>query len=104
MTEAEWLGCADPEQMWEHTAGEGERKHCLFDVACLRRVWPLLRDERSRQAVKVLERYADGGASFDELAEANDEADAACDRQATKAANEAAWAAFWATMNPRESP
>jgi hypothetical protein len=103
MTEAEWLACSDPAEMWTQTIGKGERKHCLFDAACLRRVWHLLRDERSHQAIEVLERYAEGEALFDELMATNDEADTACQR-GTKAENEAAWAVFWATMNPLQNP
>jgi hypothetical protein len=104
MTEPEWLACVDPTAMWPHTAGKGERKHCLFDAACLRRVWHLLRDGRSRQAIESLERYADGGAGFEELLTAHDQADAACAGRVTKAESEAAWAACWATMHPREDP
>src|SRR5262245_50164409 len=76
MTEQEWLTCLEPERMltFLHERkvisihGEfGERKLRLFAAACCRRVWPLLRDERSRRAVEVAERHADGLADDREL-------------------------------------
>src|SRR5262245_37691674 len=37
-----------------------DRKARLFAVACARTVWPLMADDRSRQAVEVGEQYANG--------------------------------------------
>ena len=71
MTEAEWLAAADPEavadRVW-HTASE--RQIRLIACGCCRLAWDWLIGERSRTAVEVSERYADGLASSSELADA----------------------------------
>src|SRR5438093_6093147 len=75
VTEAEWLGCTDPDSMLEFLRGRAsERKLRLFACACCRRIWHLMPEERSRRAVETGERYADGLAGASELASAREEA------------------------------
>jgi hypothetical protein len=78
MTEAEWLACADPRPMLGHLGRVNPRKLRLLNCACCRRVWDLLTDERSRRAVEVAERFADGLADAEELRRAQPGAQAAC--------------------------
>jgi hypothetical protein len=78
MDEQEWLACTDPDGMLKFVRNPSQRKLRLFACACCRRVWHLLTDERSRSAVEVMERFADGMAS--EL-----------ERQAAQEAAQAVW-------------
>jgi hypothetical protein len=78
MTEAEWIAATDPYDMlmsfpakWDH------RKLWLFGCACLRRVWHLLKDQRSRSCVEVAERLVDSHASEQEAGATWEEFDAA---------------------------
>jgi hypothetical protein len=61
VTEAEWLASQDPQRMLRFLGGRAsDRKLRLFAVACCRRIWPLIREQRSRGAVAAAELYADG--------------------------------------------
>jgi hypothetical protein len=71
MTEAEWLACAHPDPMLDFVAATTDHsKLRLFGVASCRRIWQLLTDERSRQAVNVAESFAERRATEAELASA----------------------------------
>jgi hypothetical protein len=74
MTEAEWFTCADPDRMQEflrRAARPSDRKFRLFGSACCRRIWSLL-ERRNRQAVEIIERFADGLATEADLRQARD--------------------------------
>ena len=78
MTEAEWLANDSPYLMLQfvrHRASK--RKLRLYACACCRQVWNLMLDVRSRKAVEVSEKYADGLASKEEMSAAQGEASAA---------------------------
>jgi hypothetical protein len=73
MTEVEWLAGNDPVVLLGSLGGQvSDRKRRLFSCACCRRIWHLLSDERSRKAVEVAERLADGQASDTEVTGARD--------------------------------
>lgn len=72
MTEAEWLACQTPRQLFGAFGDPlTERKVRLFACACCRVVWDRLPDDASRQAVAAAERFADGQATAAELGQAH---------------------------------
>jgi hypothetical protein len=82
MTELTWLTSDAPRAMLGFLASRmTDRKLRLFAVACCRRVMHLLTDKHSRRAVEVAERFADGTASADELAQTREAAESSKARQ-----------------------
>jgi hypothetical protein len=84
--EQEWAASDDPQAMLQWLQDTGrltDRKARLFGVACCRRVGHVLRYERSRRAVEVAERAAEGQSEQEEvmaaLQAAWDAANEACD-------------------------
>jgi hypothetical protein len=83
MTEADWLAGSDVTAMLTFVEGKvSQRKLRLFAVACCWRTWSLLADHRSRKAVKVATRYADGEVGERERTDAYLAARAAADELA----------------------
>jgi hypothetical protein len=59
MTEAEWLSCLDPHPMLEFIEPRvSQSVFRLFAVGCCRRIWPLMIDPRSQNAVIAAEQVA----------------------------------------------
>jgi hypothetical protein len=74
MSEGRWLDGLDPEPMLEALHGQiSPRKLRLIACAACRYVWSYLGDERTRNAVEVAERFADGMESAETLAHASPE-------------------------------
>jgi hypothetical protein len=82
--------------LWCLRAVEGhDREIRLYAVWCARQVQHLMTDKRSLDALDVAERYANGQASEEERAAAEDAAEAAARDAAWHAAGIAAWDAAW---------
>jgi hypothetical protein len=80
VTQDDWRTCADPEPLLHFLRDRGSiRKWRLFAVACCLRIGPLITDERSRRAVEVAARHADGAATEEELEAARSAAQQAQD-------------------------
>jgi hypothetical protein len=99
-TAAEWDDRAYPPTMLGALRGRvSDRQVRLFAAACCRRAWHHLADERSRRAVAVAERFADGAAGPADLQaayEATVQADEAMADAPASARSDAAWGAAWA--------
>lgn len=113
MTETDWLSASDPLAMLQflhegarnwgqwmlHWLGVDRdrlsvRKQRLFDCACCRRIWELMPDARSRQAVETSEEFADGLAVEVELLEVWRAAHDVMNMREEDASQPAQWAAL----------
>lgn len=75
MTEKEWIVTSDPDAMLEFLDKKHpSRKFRMFACSCCRRIWHLLTDHRSRNAVLVAEAFEDGLASSGDFDAAIDQA------------------------------
>ena len=78
LTEAKWQACTSPDLMLRFLRGRAsDRKIRMFACHCCRRVWQYLVDVRSRHAIEVVEQFADGLTSEEELLAAHSDAVAA---------------------------
>src|SRR5215204_4919218 len=103
MTEAEWLEGVELGPMLAFLQGRAsERKRRLFAAACCRRIWRRLKDGRSREAVNVAERYADGLATDARRKAASKRAEAAY--MAVKGDDDAAEGAACFAVDANEEP
>jgi hypothetical protein len=116
--ERAWLTSDDPQRMLNVVTGQeacqvvndqggphfhikiSDRKLRLFACACCRQVWNQLTDPRSRQAVEVAERYADGAVDGAQLRHADEGADGTAAFAANQpAASMAGWVAYWRPLD-----
>jgi hypothetical protein len=89
LTEEDWQGYPHTATLVDFLGDKGtERQWRRFMIACCRRIWHLIQDDRSRRAIEVATRHVDGSATDEELAEAAEDA-----KEAETAARRAAWTA-----------
>jgi hypothetical protein len=75
MTEAEWLACADPQQMLSFVQGRAsDRKLRLFGAACCWERGALLYEEANRRCLAAFVRFADGEVTWRKAQAARDAA------------------------------
>jgi hypothetical protein len=88
MTETEWLSGGNVNGMLcflDERNRASPRQFRLYACACARRGWHWLADDRSRRAIEVAERFADGRATVPELEAAGEAARAVVARVQTEA-------------------
>src|SRR5262249_14223903 len=74
-SESDWHEAAYPMSMIRFLGDRvTDRKKHLLAAACFRRIWHLLRTERGRSAVEVLERHVEKEATADQWASAKEDA------------------------------
>jgi hypothetical protein len=107
MTESEWLSCTDPDLLLDFAGSWlSERKLRLFGCACCRRLWPVLAERGSREAVAAAEAVADRVPPSPTASSAARPVAAVflppcpCARCAVTAGRNAALAAPWALARP----
>jgi hypothetical protein len=100
MTEEQWLSSSDPQAMLNHFRGSlcrHGRRLRLYAAESCRAIWHLIPDERSRLAVQVAERYADGLAGEEER-EATEAAAQAAHKEAFRAKGKLGSLGEWAAV------
>lgn len=105
MDEAEWLTSSDPRRMLSALGDRaGGRKLRLVACACVRRLWPVLYDHRSRACVEHGEGFAEGQVGGDLLPPLSRGGHAAADAAAVQISLGAAWHAARAAARTCAQP
>src|SRR5262245_37981885 len=104
LSHTEWLNYEELAAMLPRVRGKATARQLrLFPCACARRAWHLLLDPRSREAVEVVEKFADGRASQEQVTAANRTASAAIYAPLPKGWNTAAQKAACEAANAANS-